>query len=130
MSPNDADGMANSVDPDQTLGAVWSGSALFAQACLSENLGSLRYWQLNPRKRESDCRNYFMISLHKSYNGRAGGSNSRLLDTLSTVLVSPDWLDSVPSKFSIIYKVLVSVETEKKKKKKICKNQNITLSNE
>ena len=45
MSPNDADGMANNVDPDQTapLGAVWSGSALFAQAYLSENLGSLRY---------------------------------------------------------------------------------------
>ena len=56
MSPNDADGMANSVDPDQTsplgavwtgsalfaIGAVWSGSALFAQAYLSENLGSLR----------------------------------------------------------------------------------------
>ena len=44
MSPNDADGMANSVDPDQTapLGAVWSGSALFSQAYLSENLGSLR----------------------------------------------------------------------------------------
>ena len=44
MSPNDADGMANSVDPDQTapLGAVWSASVLFAQACLSENLGSLR----------------------------------------------------------------------------------------
>ena len=42
-SPNDADGMTNSVDPDQTapLGAVWSGSALFAQAYLSENLGSL-----------------------------------------------------------------------------------------
>ena len=33
--------MANSVDPNQT--AVWSGSALFAQAYLSENLGSLRY---------------------------------------------------------------------------------------
>ena len=45
MSPNDADGMANSADPDKTapLGAVWSGSALFAQAYLSENLGSLRY---------------------------------------------------------------------------------------
>ena len=45
MSPNDADGMANSVDPNQTapLGAVWSGSALFAQTCLSENLGKLRY---------------------------------------------------------------------------------------
>ena len=38
MSPNDADWMAKSVDP-----AVWSGSALFAQAYLSENLGSLRY---------------------------------------------------------------------------------------
>ena len=47
MSPNDADGMANSVDPDQTapLGAVWSGSALFAQTSLSENLGSLRYFE-------------------------------------------------------------------------------------
>ena len=30
MIPNDADGMANSVDPD--LGAVWSGSAVFGQA--------------------------------------------------------------------------------------------------
>ena len=46
MSLNDADWMANSVDLDQTapLGAVWTGSALFAQAYLSENLGSLRYW--------------------------------------------------------------------------------------
>ena len=43
MHPKDADGMANSVDPDQTAPAVWSGSALFAQAYLSENLGSLRY---------------------------------------------------------------------------------------
>ena len=45
VHPNDADGMANSVDPDQTapLGAVWSGSTLFAQTCLSENLGTLRY---------------------------------------------------------------------------------------
>ena len=42
MSPNDADGMTNSVDPDP-LGAVWSGSALFDQTYLSENLGSLRY---------------------------------------------------------------------------------------
>ena len=37
MSPNDADGMANSVDPDET-----------AQTYLSENLGSLRYF-LNHR---------------------------------------------------------------------------------
>ena len=43
---NDANGIANSEDPDQTapLGAVWSGSALFAQTNLSENLGSL--WSL------------------------------------------------------------------------------------
>ena len=41
----DANGIANSEDPDQTahLGAVWSGSALFPQTCLFENLGSLRY---------------------------------------------------------------------------------------
>ena len=42
MSPNDADGMANSVDPDQTA-PLGAGSALFAQTCLSKNLGSLRY---------------------------------------------------------------------------------------
>ena len=43
---NSAKGIANSEDPDQTapLGAVWSGSALFAQTYLSENLGSLRVW--------------------------------------------------------------------------------------
>ena len=40
----DANGIANSEDPDQTAppGAVWSGSALFAQTYLSENLWSLR----------------------------------------------------------------------------------------
>ena len=42
MSPNNADGMANSVDPDQTDPSSLSGSALFAQAYLSEILGSLR----------------------------------------------------------------------------------------
>ena len=43
MLPKDAEGTANSVDPDQTapLGAVWSGSALFAQAYVSKNLESL-----------------------------------------------------------------------------------------
>ena len=41
MQPNDADGMANSVDPDQT--APLSGSTQFAQTCLSENLGTLQY---------------------------------------------------------------------------------------
>ena len=40
MHPKDEEGIANSVDPDQTapLRAVWSGSALFAQTWLSENL--------------------------------------------------------------------------------------------
>ena len=41
MHPKDADGIANSVD--SPLGAVWSGSALFALTYLSENLGSLWY---------------------------------------------------------------------------------------
>ena len=52
MSPNNADRMANSVDPVQTApsGAVWSGSALIALACLSENLGSLRYFILVSRR--------------------------------------------------------------------------------
>ena len=39
-----AEGIANSVDPDQTapFGTVLSGSALLAETCMSENLGSLR----------------------------------------------------------------------------------------
>ena len=43
MHPKDAEEIANSIDPDQTapLGAVWSGSALFVQTYLSENLGTL-----------------------------------------------------------------------------------------
>ena len=48
MHPKDAEGIAKSVDPDQTAprGAVWSGSALFAQICPSEILGKLRYYYL------------------------------------------------------------------------------------
>ena len=48
-------GIANSEDPDQTapLGAVLSGSALFAQTYLSENLGSLRYVMAVARSRLS-----------------------------------------------------------------------------
>ena len=47
MCPKDADGIAISEDPDQTtpLGEVRSGSALFAQSYLSENLGLIRYIQ-------------------------------------------------------------------------------------
>ena len=45
MHPKDADEMANSVDPNKTasLGAVCTGSTLFANTCVSEYLGSLEY---------------------------------------------------------------------------------------
>ena len=44
MGPNRVVGIANHVDPDQTAPLIWSGSALFAKTCLSENLGSLGYF--------------------------------------------------------------------------------------
>ena len=54
----DSNGIANSENPDQTapLGAVWSGSALFAKTYLSENLGLLRFvtvliFQLSTQRR-------------------------------------------------------------------------------
>ena len=45
MHPKDADGMANSVDPDQTASseAVWSWSALFADTYLSQYIEFIRY---------------------------------------------------------------------------------------
>ena len=45
MHPKDADGMANSVDPDQTASseAVWSWSALFAETYLSQDIEFVRY---------------------------------------------------------------------------------------
>ena len=41
MHPNDAEGIANSVDPDQTapLAVDLDHVALFAQTCMSKNLG-------------------------------------------------------------------------------------------
>ena len=64
MGPEDADGMANSVDPDQTapLGAVWSGSTLFAQTCPSENLG---YWKLTPYYRMITLMQF--VNCHTNY---------------------------------------------------------------
>ena len=64
MSPNDADGMANS------LGAVWSGSALFAQAYLSENLGSLRYiikWWGKKETHKNIMWNWLPLAKHENY---------------------------------------------------------------
>ena len=47
MHPKDADGMANSVDPDQTASseAVWSWSALFAETYLSQYIEFVRYYK-------------------------------------------------------------------------------------
>ena len=46
MSPKDADGMAKSVDPDQTA-SVWSGVTLFARTCLSEKVIELQHDKTN-----------------------------------------------------------------------------------
>ena len=45
MNPKDANGMANSIDPDQTASseAVWSWSALFAETYLSQYIEFVRY---------------------------------------------------------------------------------------
>ena len=45
MHPKDADGMANSVDPDQTASseAVWFWSALFAETYLSQYIEFVWY---------------------------------------------------------------------------------------
>ena len=45
MQPKDADGMANSIDPDQTASseAVWSWSALLAETYLSQYIEFIRY---------------------------------------------------------------------------------------
>ena len=48
MHPKDADGLANSVDPDQTASseAVWSWSALFAETYLSQYIEFVWYMLL------------------------------------------------------------------------------------
>ena len=53
MHPKDADGMATSVDPDQTASseAVWSWSALFAETYLSQYIEFLRYYKNNSVQR-------------------------------------------------------------------------------
>ena len=67
MSPNDADGMANSLDPDQT--APRSGSSLFALVYLSENLGSLWYQQRKLTKETSGLEKMFTMT-SQAFTGR------------------------------------------------------------
>ena len=52
MHPKDADGIANSVDPDQTASseAVWSWSALFAETYLSQYIEFVRYYTTEASK--------------------------------------------------------------------------------
>ena len=68
MHPKDADGMANSVDPDQTASseAVWSWSALFAETYLSQYIEFIRYqpegrW-IKPETRFTDS--YLLLKNH------------------------------------------------------------------
>ena len=53
MCSKDADRITNREDPDQTApwGAVWSGSALFAQTYLSQYLELLRYFDIDKHKK-------------------------------------------------------------------------------
>ena len=69
MPLNNVGGMAKSADPDQTapLGAVWSGSALFAQTWLSKNLGTLRYYEDNAKVAVHMGRLKYSLELHQSH---------------------------------------------------------------
>ena len=55
ICPKDGDGIANSVDADQTApkGAVWSESALVAQTCLSQYLEFFTENQMTENKLDS-----------------------------------------------------------------------------
>ena len=74
MHPKDAEGIANSEDPDQTapLGAVWSGSAVFAQTCLSERFGTLWYWGFF-KHWMFECAECFKFTLSTSGIGSSAG---------------------------------------------------------
>ena len=96
MHPKDAEGVANRLDPDQTapLGTVWCGSALFAQTCLPENLGKLRYCTLH----------LYIFFMHCRYNITTGlypfeGENIyKLFENIGKGKYTiPDTVDSVLS---------------------------------
>ena len=95
MHPKDAEGIANSVDPDQSapLGAVWAGSALFAQTCLSENLGKYRRKFPKYSDIQNICCNHSKIwtmwLYHRvmSPNNADGMTNSRPWSACSSSLI-------------------------------------------
>ena len=66
MHPKDADGMANSVDPDQTASeeAVWSWSALFAETYLSQYIEFVRYYFYFNNNTYLDTLNFKRLLFH------------------------------------------------------------------
>ena len=77
MNPEDADGMENSVDSDQIapLGAVWSGSAPFAQTYLSQYIEFLLY--------VSNCSSNQLHQVSQNYiTGRAAMTEQVLIRLL------------------------------------------------
>ena len=65
--PKCVDRIANSADPDQTapIGAVLSGSTLFAQTCLSENLRLLWYYNIYAVTKQVPIRLHRYVELQK-----------------------------------------------------------------
>ena len=68
MHPKDADGMANSVDPDQTASseAVWSWSALFAETYLSQYIEFV--WYVSLYQIGQFRRVFFLIKIQKGFS--------------------------------------------------------------
>ena len=99
--------MANSVHLDQTapLGAVWSGSALFAQAYLSENLRSLRY-SFGPNLHSWIL---VLLSTHVSkVRYFEFGKNSTIWYFFWMVMYLPHWLYIIVDVFPSVCEPLVS----------------------
>ena len=73
LHPRDADGMANSVDPDQTASseAVWSWSALFSETYLSQYIEFVRYNTMTLKK-EQVIDNKHVSDLSQSHILQAG----------------------------------------------------------
>ena len=72
MHPKDADGMANSVDPDQTASseAVLSWSALFAETYLSQYIEFVRYNGLCIGTGKSEQRRFKLFAIpYGSFGG-------------------------------------------------------------
>ena len=113
MHPKDAEGIANSVDPDQTapLGAVWSGSALFAQTRLSENLGSLWYTLLHPNIPGKKFHPYNMVEYRTWFAGKKSWV-IKICDTYKVQSYVTKWWSIVPGNFVNILVISLNIFSE------------------